>query len=261
MLPTMSRLTNIFKREQRERRRLRASSWRNGAITQGDEERAFSYAQQDRAITYRHLFWIFVICSVAGLLVETAVSYPIDGIWKNRAGFVWGPFSPIYGVGGVLMTLGLYHLRNRNPWVIFATGALIGGAFEFIAGWFFEAAFGIVAWSYADQPLNFGGYTCAGIAVVWGMAGFLWVKVAADPLMALVDRAPEKLMRPLTACFTLYLALNMAVTLIGFNCWYQRLDGQPVETPVQEYFAEHYGDDFMAQRFQTMSVWTTLANR
>ena len=54
-------------------------------------------------LTFFHLFWIFVICSVIGLVVETIVSYPIDGIWKDRAGLVWGPFSPIYGVGGMLM--------------------------------------------------------------------------------------------------------------------------------------------------------------
>ena len=46
-------------------------------------------------LTFFHLFWIFVICSVVGLVVETIVSYPIDGIWKDRAGLVWGPFSPI----------------------------------------------------------------------------------------------------------------------------------------------------------------------
>ena len=55
-------------------------------------------------LTFFHLFWIFVICSVIGLVVETIVSYPIDGIWKDRAGLVWGPFSPIYGVGGMLIT-------------------------------------------------------------------------------------------------------------------------------------------------------------
>ena len=34
---------------------------------------------------------IFVLASVIGLVIETLVSYPIDGVWKDRAGLVWGP--------------------------------------------------------------------------------------------------------------------------------------------------------------------------
>ena len=77
-----------------------------------------------------HLVWIFAVCSVLGLIGETVVSYFVDGRWENRAGFLWGPFSPIYGVGGVLMTLALARLSDARGGVLFGVAAVVGAAFE-----------------------------------------------------------------------------------------------------------------------------------
>ncbi len=210
---------------------------------------------------YFHVFWIFVVCSVAGLYIETIVSWPIDGVWKNRAGLVWGPFSPIYGAGGVLMTVALHNLQKSNPFVIFGAAALVGATFEFLAGWFFQTFFGIVAWSYADQPFNLAGHTCLGIACVWGAVGLLWTKFLMPPVLRLIDHIPQNWRKPLTVIFTVYMAADIATTLVCFDCWYERLNGEPIATTLQVHFANTYGDVFMQDRFQTMSVFTDLANR
>lgn len=73
-----------------------------------------------------HLVWIFAVCSVLGLVGETVVSYFVDGRWENRAGFLWGPFSPIYGVGGVVMTLALARLSDARGGVLFGVAAVVG---------------------------------------------------------------------------------------------------------------------------------------
>ena len=75
-----------------------------------------------------HLVWIFAVCSVLGLVGETVVSYFVDGRWENRAGFLWGPFSPIYGVGGVVMTLALARLSDARGGVLFAGAVAIAAA-------------------------------------------------------------------------------------------------------------------------------------
>lgn len=211
-------------------------------------------------LSFFHLFWIFVLCSIVGLAVETVVSYPIDGVWKDRAGLLWGPFSPIYGVGAVLMTVALNRFKNAPGWFVFAVSAVVGGAFELFAGWFWETTFGIVAWSYADQPFNIGGYTCLGISLVWGAAGYLWMR-AMPSIVGFIDSIPKNSRKWLTAALSVFLAFDIAMTFIGFSCWFDRQMGETPVGFVQTYFAEHYGDDFMAQRFQTMSMWTSLADR
>ena len=44
--------------------------------------------------------------SFVGLVGETIVSACIDGQWESRAGFIVGPFSPLYGLGTVLEVTG-----------------------------------------------------------------------------------------------------------------------------------------------------------
>ncbi len=212
-------------------------------------------------LSFYNLFWIFVICSVAGLFGETVVSFFRDGRWESRAGFVFGPFSPIYGMGAVLITVALNRLENRSVFALFAVGGIVGAAFEYFAGWFWESAFGIVAWSYEGQPFNFHGHTSLFMVGVWGTAGLLWMKVALPQVMKLIDRIPRRARKPLTLVFAVLLLSDAALTVACLDCWYLRELGVPVETPWQEFCARHFGDEFMQARFETMSMWTSLANR
>ena len=212
-------------------------------------------------LSFFNLFWIFVIASFFGLIIETLVSYPVDGVWKDRSGFVWGPLSPIYGLGAVLMTIGLNGMRGKTVIHTFVFAALLGGAFEFAVGWILEEAFGIVAWSYVDQPFNLMGHTCLGISWVWGVLGLAWVRMLLPLVMDVISLIPKRIATGLTAAATVFIAVDIVLTIGAFNCWYQREAGQPVETPVQEFFDANFGDKFMQQRFQTMSLYPSIANR
>lgn len=206
-----------------------------------------------------NLFWIFVIASFVGLVGETVVSAFMDGYVKSRAGLVWGPFSPLYGLGAVLMTIAVNNLKGRNPVLVFGVAALTGGLLEYVAGWFWETFFGIVAWSYVDQPLNFGGYTCASTMVVWGLAGAAWAYWGIPIMMRLIGLIPRKMRIPLTAAMACFMAADVATTLLSFNFWFERLSGAPVDTPLAQFFSQHFGNDWMSRRFGALSMWTDLA--
>ena len=96
------------------------------------------------ALDFFNIFWLFTIASVGGLIVETIYHMALyNGELQDRAGLLWGPFSPIYGCGAVLVTVCLNRLWKANPFLIFCASAVIGGAFEYCTSWFMEAAFGI----------------------------------------------------------------------------------------------------------------------
>lgn len=208
-----------------------------------------------------NLFWIFVIASIVGLVGETVVSAFVDGYVKSRAGLVWGPFSPLYGLGAVLMTLAVNELKGRSPLLVLLVSALTGGALEFVAGWFWENFFGIVAWSYADQPLNFCGYTCVGMMAVWGIAGTAWAYAGIPLMTRLINLIPAHMRVPLTVIFAVFMTADIACTLLSFNFWFERLSGSPSVTPLAQFFDQHYGNAWMQDRFQALSMWTDLATK
>jgi hypothetical protein len=210
------------------------------------------------APTLLELFWVFVIASIVGLVAETVVSYFADGRWESRAGLVWGPFSSIYGLGAVIMTMFLWPLERRPVW-LFIGAAILGGTFEYVAGWFWETYYGIVAWSYADQPFNIGGHTCLAISLAWGAAGVLWFRFGYPPIKVGIAAMPKAPRRIITTIMAVFIFTDIVVTIMAFGCWFDRLSGIPVETAYQQFFATNFDNDFMSNRFETMSVWTSLA--
>ena len=216
---------------------------------------------RDVELSFFNLFWIYTIASVVGLVLETVVSAPIDGEWRNRYGLVWGPFSPIYGVGAVLMTLFLHRLRHRNWLLVFLAAALLGGTFEWCAGTVWQDAFGFVAWSYQDQPLNIQGKTCLGIAVVWGILGVLWIKVLMPVTVRVAELIPERARTTVTAACFAFAVVDAVVTVSAFGFWFGRQVGMPVDTPLRQFFATWFGDEFMSTRFELMSMHPELAIR
>lgn len=96
---------------------------------------------------------------------------------------------------------------------------------------------------------------------LWGVLGILCARFALPlferklaPLLARIPNAVN------VACMAL-MALNVALTLVAFNCWYHRLAGEAPETPVQMIFAEHADDAYMADRFEVMSLYPQDAHR
>ena len=127
--------------------------------------------------SFTKLLWVFLVMSVVGLIGETLQHYLAFNEWESRPGFIWGPFSPIYGTAAVLLTLILEPLQKKNPLVLIAIGAIVGGGLEYFASWAMETFGGIVAWSYLNNPFNFDGRTDLFHALVWGTLGLLWVKI------------------------------------------------------------------------------------
>ena len=214
-------------------------------------------------LNFFNLFWIFVVASVLGLLMEEIVHFlfVVPGQWQDRAGLLFGPFSPIYGCGAVLMTIFLNRFHKSNWLVIFLVAAVIGGAFEAFVSLFMQYAFGAVAWDYTGTFLSIDGRTNGMFMAMWGMLGVLWIKALLPKMLDVVNLIPWKLRYTVTAIATALMLVNAIMTLQSLDCWYGRLSGHVPETPIEQFYATYFDNDFMANRFESMTINPDSATR
>ena len=217
-------------------------------------------------LDFFNVFWVFVVCSVLGLIIEVVYHMVVvdPGVYQDRAGLLYGPFSPIYGVGAVLMTVALNRFWRANPVIIFLVSAVIGGLFEAAVSLFMQFGFGAVAWDYSGSTIFglfpdpvavvFGGRTSTLFMCMWGALGFVWIKLCLPWMLRLINHIPWKVRYSLTTLCAVLMLVNGVMTLEALDCWFERLSGIPQTTPVEEFYAEHYDDAYMANRFQSMTI-------
>lgn len=251
-------------REERAlQRRLRSMQDRDAAEagTLGRDPEGKGYIE----LNFFNLFWVFVVCSVLGLVIETVYHMTVvdPGVYQDRAGMLFGPFSPIYGFGGVFMTVALNRFYKSNPVPIFIVSAIIGGAFEFFVSWFMQTAFGAVAWDYTGMKI-FGipdpiaalcqGRTSTPFMLMWGALGFVWVKLLLPLLLRLINVIPWKIRYSFTTLCAILMLVNGVMTLQALDCWFERVSDVPATSPVERFYGEYFDNAYMEHRFQSMHI-------
>ena len=212
-------------------------------------------------LNFFNLFWIFVACSVLGLAIETLFHLAIYHEYQDRAGLLYGPFSPIYGFGGLLMTVALNRFHDKPIPLIFLVSALIGGCFEFFVSWIMQYAFGIVAWDYSGTFLSIDGRTNFMFMCFWGLLGVMWIKLLLPILLWGINKIPWKIRYALTSVCAALLFVDVVMTVQTIDCWYLREAGHAPAPGIEEFIAQHYDNEYMRERFQTMSMNPDQASR
>lgn len=253
-----------LRQERALQRRLQEMEWRSEAEkgTLGRDLTGKGYIQ----LNFFNVFWVFVICCFLGDIIETIWHMVIvdPGVFQNRAGLLYGPFSPIYGFGAVLMTTALNRFHDRNPILIFLVSAVIGGAFEYFVSWFMQTAFGITAWDYTGTFLSINGRTNGMFMCIWGILGFVWVRFALPVMLKVVNKIPWNWRYGVTTVCTALMLANGVLTLASLDCWYQRQAGtMDHDNPsfIVQFCNENYDDEFMTNRFQSMTMDTSSVSR
>ena len=223
-------------------------------------------------LNFFNLFWVFFVCCVLGLIIEVVfhMVYVDPGVYQDRAGLLFGPFSPIYGFGAVLLTVALNRFYKKNFLIIFVVSAIIGGVFEAAVSWWMQTSFGAIAWSYSYELLPgipdpmailFAGRTSTPFMLMWGALGLFWIKLCLPRLLALINLIPWKMRYSLTSVVTALMLVNGVMTLQALDCWFCRESGLKPSSPVEQFYAEHFDNAYMEHRFQSMSIHPDSTSR
>lgn len=211
------------------------------------EDKPFAYG-----FCFTKLFYLFVIGSFIGTILETIWAFCVDGHFEMRVGMVYGPFIPVYGGGACFLTAALYKLYKLNDTHVFVISAFVGAGFEYFCSWLQEQMFGTVSWDYSDTPFNLDGRTNLMYALIWGFLGLVWVRYLYPWTAKLIEKIPKRAGAIITTFLIVFMAFNGFMSVTATARWTQRTEGVPASNSFEEYLDEKFDNEKMEFLFPGM---------
>lgn len=203
-------------------------------------------------INYQTLYWLFMVGSVLGFVLEGLWSFMTAGHWEHRSAVIWGPFCIIYGIGAVVAYLISQLLLGKHVLLRFGVFSLSGALVEYFSSLFQEICFGSVSWDYSDHFLNIGGRVSLQMALAWGILGVLFMRFLFPPLKRVFEKLNGKKGSLICGILTVFMVINLAATFVVVIRWQRRLDNAPPNNNIECTIDYIYGDEKMERLFPNM---------
>lgn len=201
---------------------------------------------------FYRLFWVFFTASFVGVVLELVWCVATRGRFENRSGVIYGMFNPVYGVGGLIMTLFFIRRQERRDLHVFIENVLIGGSFEYLCSLGQEMIFGTVSWDYSAMRFNIDMRTNVLYSLMWGLIGLLWVREVYPVLSLMLARIPVHAGKALTIALFVGMLANMGVSSLAVYRWSERDRGIPAASALDVRLDEWYPDEFLRDKFPNM---------
>ena len=113
-------------------------------------------------------FLYFSFCAFLGWILESTFRSFTEKHLTN-AGFLSGPFVPIYGFGALIIAL-IGRFFSNIPPVLFWTALILSPTLlEYLVAVLLENFFGLTLWDYKKEFLNLQGRICLKFSIIWAL--------------------------------------------------------------------------------------------
>ncbi len=162
---------------------------------------------------YLNYFFIF---SIFGHFLETIIFKIFN--WDLESGFLYGYWTPVYGIGVVLILLiskNIFEKVKLNKFVeiiIFLIVITCVLTFtEYIGGNLLELLFKKEFWNYSDHKYHFGKYIALDISMIWMGCSLIFIYLIKPWMDKLIVKIPKFI----TIIFTILFIIDLIFTLIN----------------------------------------------
>lgn len=191
------------------------------------------------------IFWLFIIGSIIGYLTETIVALFQKGYFESRKGLVYGPFTPVYGIGIVIYYVLLNNMETNNKTKVFLITMAIGGIVEYLCSYIQEKVFGTISWDYSNLLFNINGRTSLLHCTYWGIAGVLYIMYIKPTIEWFKIKIENKSIELLTMAVLVFMIFDIGISFAAANRQTQRRQHRLPKDKFDVFLDRHYPDEFM----------------
>ena len=190
------------------------------------------------------VFWVFIIGSIIGYVVEMIVGFVQNGHFVSRQGLLFGPFAQVYGLGILAYYFVVPKIKGGYG-KIFLTTMVLGGIVEYLCSYFQEVFFGTISWDYSNLWFNINGRTSLLHCIYWGIGGVLFMKYIM-PVIDYIDKIiKNQYFRMITVLFAVFMLFNISVSSMAAIRQDERNRQIAASNNIDVFFDTYYSDEVM----------------
>lgn len=196
------------------------------------------------------IFVIFMIGSVLGYIVEMIVGLVQNGHFVSRQGLIYGPFTPVYGIGIIVYYIFFKIVKTRDKKKVFIFSFILGGITEYLCSYIQEKIFGTISWDYSEWIFNINGRTTIFHCTYWGIAGLLYVKYIEPIIPKIEEFIKSHKIKIIEVSVAIFMLFNITISSMAAIRQKERLDEIPANSSVDIFLDNVYPDEYMDQVFE-----------
>lgn len=166
---------------------------------------------------------LFALFSFLGWVIETIYRSVTNGRFVN-AGFLRGPFTPIYGMGGIVIILAGILVRERSLPLQMIYFAALTTLLELVTGLVIEKLFGHKLWDYRDNRFNLKGIICLKYSVIWAVFAWIFFYIIFPLSYIAVSRMDPFVIKTAALAFSAYFILDFIFSALLMADFFHRLE-------------------------------------
>ena len=154
----------------------------------------------------------FFIYSILGYISEVVYCSVPQRRFVNR-GFLYGPYLPIYGFGGMIVYL-LPDAIRSNILLLFLLAFVLTSCLEYFTSWLLEKCFSVKLWDYSKHFGNINGRVCLLNSSLFGIMGVVTVNAVEPVVDDIISVIPDAVLVPLTHLIVAALSIDATLSVM-----------------------------------------------
>lgn len=150
--------------------------------------------------------------------VFSLIGHFIESFFYNsgsESGILYGPYTPIYGLGVCFILFVFHYLKKKNISVLltviclFLFGFIGLSLLELLGGLLIEHFFHVIFWDYSHMKFSIGHYISLEVGLVWGFSSV----IVAYLIRPFFDKWITKIPKVVTWIFLIVFTVDCFITL------------------------------------------------
>ena len=159
-----------------------------------------------------YLVIYFLVYSFLGYVSEVIYCSIPQRRFVNR-GFLYGPWLPISGFGGLLVVIFLDPLAHY-PIAVFACAFILTSMLEYFTSWLLEKLFSVKLWDYSRMKVNINGRVCLLNSTLFGIMGLVAEYIVQPFMSRLAHSIPSSFIHPLAMSIAMLLSVDATFSVV-----------------------------------------------